>query len=178
MGLTELQSCSLCLCLDKNRRSLQAGVMLKKFDPKSKNRVILAQFDYSSSLRDLLAAISESIGLDVKILLQHPTPSLQGACPLRKACHDIIHCMEDREVSALCFVYDHCLKKNTWSKSTLLRRCIPNTLDSNLFTITAETLISEKGNMSVNHPLFGQTKRYGWAKTRNSDEMSFTIYMN
>ena len=173
MGITELQSCSLCLCLDKDKRSLHTGVMAKKVSPK--NRAIFDQFDYSSNLKDLLAAISKSLELEVKVLLQHPSPSSDGICQLQKACGDIIDIMDDGVVSTLCFVYDHCPNKNTWSKSTLLRRCVPDTLDTNKFGITDEVCISEKGDVNVHHPLLGKTQRFGWAMTRKSNEMSFTI---
>ena len=179
LGVTELQSSSLCLCLDKDKRSLQAGVMVKKFARRTSSRVVWDRFDYSQNLKDLLAAISKSLELEVIVLMQHPSPSSDGVSQLQKACQDITDCMEDGIVSTLCFVYDYCPNRNTWSRSSLLRMCIPDTLldSSNKFGISSEVCISKKGNIKVDHPLFGHTFRYGWAKARNSDEMSFSIFL-
>ena len=43
------------------------------------------------------------------------------------------------------------------------------------YNATEEVLVSSKLNSTIIHPLFGTTKRYGWAAMRNCNEYSFSI---
>ncbi len=176
--VTEMQSTSiLCLCLDKDKRSLSSGVIVKKNGPKS--RTILAEFNYKEGLKLLLNSLSEKCGKPIKVLLQHPSPSEKGFQELRQACSDIIKCMVTNNVSTLCFVYDSSSeRKNCWSKSRIIATCIPpDCMMDNTFSFTDEKLISEKGDDKVMHPLFGPTSRYGWARMKKSNEYTFSIIL-
>lgn len=97
------------------------------------------------------------------------------------------------------------VKRDLYLKSRLVRinsqtfLCCKNTMKDNTDYLSSSSLIYKAGSFCViehnmksisycfdstgisqkrdtnNHPLFGKTKRYGWAAMRNSDEWSFTV---
>lgn len=175
VGITEMESSNtLTLCLDKDKRSLQTGVICMNRASANSSRVILAQFNYRTNLEDLLIAVSASTRKPIKVLLQHPTPSSEGVGDLKAACKGILNCVLKRVVSSLSIVYDYSSNRNTWSKKLFMLSCFADHVATS-FAISDEILISKKGEDSVQHPVYGDTKRYGWAKTRNADEHSFVI---
>lgn len=177
--ITESQSKVLCLCLDKNKKSLSAGVLSKKNSPgpRGHSRTILAEFNYRQGTKKLLETLSKVTKKNLKVLLQHPSPSPAGIKDLSAACSDIMECLSTGIVSSICFVYDFDPKpeKNCWTKEALLSLCEIDQLDVSSCFVSDLKCISRKGDTQVNHPLFGMTERFGWARMKNSDEMTFSI---
>ena len=173
--ITEIESQCLCLCLDRDKKALSTGVIVKKNSPK-KSRTILAEYNYQEGMKNLMQSISDITGKQIKILFQHPSPSADGVDDLRRACTDIMECIATGTVSTICFVYDSAPGKTCWEKDGLLALCKQETyLDQSSFYVSDEKLISKKGDTNVIHPLFGLTSRFGWARMKNSNEFTFSI---
>ena len=71
------------------------------------------------------------------------------------------------------FLYDFSPNRNTWSQTGLVKLFMPKVEESK-YKVTEEIMVSSIDS-HVDHPLFGNTKRYGWAAMRNSNEYSFSI---
>ena len=67
------------------------------------------------------------------------------------------------------FIYDLANNRNTCNRTELLSLLIPKDELSH-YDVTEDQLVSLKGCDGMDHPLFGKTKRYGWAAMRNLDE--------
>ena len=178
-GVTELSSSILTLCVDINKRSLFTG--LSQIDGEiSTSSTIFALMDYSTDITKLLEGIKNALpGKVIHVLLQHPNPSIDEDNRSKLAL-----LFESLRLSLLngisynvTFVYDFSTNRNTWTKATLQSLFMHNSNESH-FNVTVENLVSCKGDNNVNHPLFGITKRYGWAAMRNCDEYSFSISFN
>ena len=72
------------------------------------------------------------------------------------------------------FVYDLDDNRNTWNRTGFLSLIMPKEELSH-YDVTGDKLVSLKCCDEMDHPLFGKTKRYGWAAMRNSDEWYFTV---
>lgn len=172
LGITEMESPFLCLCLDKDPRPLAAGVLAIKSSSKSESRFHFAQFNYAKGICSVLETIFDRTKLKLKVLFQHPSPSRNCKKDLKKACGDVLSSLDKKIVDSVYFVYDSSENRNSWNKDSIVRDCIPF---SAKYSLTEEKMISKKGNNTVTHPIFGETKRYGWARTRKDFEYSFEI---
>ena len=179
-GITELSSSKLTLCLDKNKRSIFTGLSQVK-NGQSKNTTIFAHFDYSKQIAELLQSIKEAYPAKlIRLLLQHPNPSIEEAnrSALSLLFKSVIISLKQGVLHDVTFVYDSSTSRFNWSKSDILSLFMSNTNSSN-YNVTNEVLVSSKGNNNVSHPLFGKTKRFGWAAMRNCNEYTFSIsHMN
>jgi hypothetical protein len=176
-GATELSSDKMCLCLDTDKRALYAGVL--QMHKSIRRRCVFSIFDYSQDLTDLLISLKSKIGLDIRILVQHPSPSkdTQSRKNLALAGNSILCAMLQGLVTHVTFVYDRDPNRNTWDRLSLKKIFLEkvDSVSQARFLISQEVIISNKVDRFVNHPIFGKTERYGWAMMRKCDEYEFTI---
>ena len=175
-GTTELASSTLTLCLDINKSSIFTGLSQIAGDISTQSTVY-ALMDYCEHSSELLNAIHNIIpGKVIRVLLQHPNPSINkgNTSKLSLLFESLRMSLKKGILHDVTFVYDFSPNRNTWSKAMLESFFIANS-DKTHFTVTDEMLLSYKGDNTVNHPLFGLTKRYGWAAMRNCAEYSFAI---
>ena len=116
-------------------------------------------------------------GKVIHLLLQHPNPS-----PAKDNRSKLFLLFESLNISLqqgvlhdVIFVYDFATNRNTWSKETLKSLYMMRNCNECEFNVSEQIIVSNKGDDNVKHPLFGKTKRYGWAAMRNCDEYSFSI---
>ena len=179
-GVTELASSIVTLCLDINKRSIFTGLGQVK-NQLSRNTMVYALLDYSIHLEELITMLKErNPGKIIRFLLQHLNPSMDKSN--RSSLTLLFNCiktlLKNGFINDVTFVYDSSAASNTWSKADIHSLFISKGDESN-FNFTDEILVSSKCNNNVVHPLFGRTKRYGWASMRNYDEYSFSIsYLN
>jgi hypothetical protein len=176
-GATESHSSLLCLCLDKDKRSLQTGVLTMHKSWGRKPRLIFESFNYATGLLALLQNISCRVKKNIQILVQHPSPSATCKSDLSNAGEAIFLAMKEGSSSGVTFVYDCCHSRNTWTKNTLVSTFLQRVTETDrlLLEISEEVMVSAKGDTQVQHPVLGLTERHGWAVMRNSNEHAFTI---
>ena len=175
-GITELSSSILTICIDNNKRSIYTA--LGQIDAESSKKYsICALMDYSTEITKLIDGIKEIMpGKVIHLLLQHPNPSTaeDNRLKLLLLFESLKISLQQGVLHDVIFVYDFSPNRNTWSKETLKSLFMRNCNECE-FNVSEEIVVSNKGDDNVKHPLFGKTKRYGWAAMRNCDEHSFNI---
>ena len=112
----------------------------------------------------------------IRVLLQHTNPSQdeQNISKLKLLFYALRISLMKGILHDVTFVYDLADNCNTWNRTKLLNLLMPKGELSH-YEVTEDQLVSLKGCDGMDHPLFGKTKRYGWAAMRNSDEWYFTV---
>lgn len=180
-GANEMTSSIPCLCLEKSKQCVFSGaVNLKSLSKENKNGLYHAYFDFTSKVG--VYEICEVLKLryphlKLRILFQHPNPSDEVVYSIVGS--KCIKALMNGFVSDIHFVYDTDRKKNKncWERTHLYQvftSQVCSSILSNLMN-TEEIIVSEKGDDSVNHPIFGLVSRMGWAFTRKGTECSFLI---
>ena len=183
-GATELLSDKLCVCLDVDKRSVFTGmIQLHKSVNVHSNKVVFGIFDYSNRLFEFCSALKGILNKDqvVRVLFQHPTPSYNEAIrnKLCSALTQVRSAMMNKLVCELVIVYDLDEKRNTWRHEKILEiffNAIDN-YEKARFTNSKYAIISNDDD-TVTHPIFGNVKRFGWGKMRNSEQSSLIITYN
>eukprot|EP00804_Cyclotella_cryptica_P023294 CCRYP_000465-RA/>CCRYP_000465-RA protein AED:0.00 eAED:0.00 QI:492/1/1/1/0/0/2/21/294 len=181
---TEMQSqMNLCICLDTNKKSLFASKFIYKYSPQPKgSNVLLHYFDMSKGLLQLLNTLSSRRHLPIIVLFQHPSPSPEKTSrnAIATASKDCMHALVSGYIEEIHYVFDYNPSKNTWSGDKLQALthslCEKHIIDN---TCTSHTqTISENGDETVCHPIFGVVNRRGWALMKKGHEMAFVISKN
>ena len=179
MAETELHSDEMCICLDVDKRSLYSAFFAMKFlHQKQNNRLVFHRHDMSNGLYALLKQLRNSTALPLVVLFQHPSPTM-NQYKLSIASHDCFRALTDNVVQSVHYVYDRHPNpsKNFWKYNSLFgtikAQCTPQSLDHILFS--QERTISEIGDHHVQHPVFGQVPRVGWAALKKGIEVSFYV---
>lgn len=172
---TEMSSDLPCLCLDNDRRAIYSSIINLKGNVIGKKQFTYhSVFDIrrSNELLSILQNIKHSLpDHTVKILFQHPDPSLDstydtcGKLCIKALCEKLIaeiHFVYDSRVDATCFKRDEIIDR------FMLKSCSE-------VTIGEEFVISEQDDISVIHPLFGFTSRLSWAKMKKGNEHTFCV---
>jgi hypothetical protein len=176
---TEMESGELCVCLDKDKKSLFTCAFAAKYLWKKHANVIFSWYDTKDGILDLLSAINFKTLLPVVVLFQHPSPSMD--CKNRKNLQStILECISAKErnvVESIHFVFDTNLgtKGNCWKERELFSMVETLCNGNRTHQVTEPSVVSDKGVVVVRHPLFGDTERRGWAKMKSGVEMSFSI---
>ena len=181
---TEMQSqMNLCICLDTNKKSLFASKFIYKYSPQPKgSNVLLHYFDMSKGLLQLLNSLSSRCHLPIIVLFQHPSPSPEKTSrnAIATAYKDCMHVLVSGYMEEIHYVFDYNPSKNTWTGDKLQALthslCEKHIID---ITCTSHTqTISENGDETVRHPIFGVVNRRGWALMKKGHEMAFVISKN
>ena len=168
---------SAILCLDTNRRLLFAARMsLLQFEHPSS--MFMSFFDYTSDIETLFSRLKIETGASkIRILYQHPTPSLVTTNLFSLSCCKSVSALIAMHIDSIHFVFDHYPERNSWTpaslKTAFSKQLIPLSLNRIAISKT-ETLCFFNGE-KVHHPLFGKIIRYGWAKMKNGEELSIKI---
>ena len=168
---------SAILCLDTNRRSLFAARMsLLQFQHPTS--MFVSYFDYTSDIGTLFSRLKIETGAStIRILYQHPTPSVVTRNLFSLSCSKSVNALIDMHIDSIHFVFDHYPERNSWTPSSLKaafsKLLIP--LSLNLITISKTERLCFFNGEKVHHPLFGKITRYGWAKMKNGEELSIKI---
>jgi hypothetical protein len=172
---TELNSDQLCLCLDTDRRALQAAVI--NMGGFGKSNVILAHFDMSKRLLQLLQLIKQKTEMDIVVLLQHPNPSKDDTSrnDIAKAGFDCVCALQTRIISSVHLVFDYHPTKTCWTRDSLQQAFIPPSQEVTGVFVSALKVIACENSSRVAHPLFGDTPRLGWSKLKTGSEHCFFI---
>lgn len=185
IGETECQASAgdLVLCFDNSRRSLFSGKFMSRFFyPSSKRNVIFSVFDYSHDLLDFMKELHLKVPSIPKVLLfQHPSPSpeVKSRTALKTAILESSISLKLGYVSSIHFVFDHnsTVGKNTWSYhqlSKLVRESMEESQTS--FSISEENILSSQNDDYVNHPVFGEISKVGWAlMKKGGSEIGFIV---
>jgi len=171
---------NLCICLDTNKKSLFASKFIYKYSPQPKgSNVLLHYFDMSKGLLQLLNTLSSRCHLPIIVLFQHPSPSPEKTSrnAIATASKDCMHALVSGYIEEIHYVFDYNPSKNTWSGDKLQalthslceKHIIDNTCSSHIQTI------SQNGDETVHHPIFGVVNRRGWALMKKGHEMAFVI---
>jgi len=174
---TEMKSGELCVCLDKDKKSLYTCAFAAKYLWKKHANVILLWYDTKDGIIDLLTAINTRSLLPVVVLFQHPSLSMKSKnrTNLQSTIQECITAKESNVVESIHFVYD----TNSGTKGTYWKEreifVIVERMCDRTHQVTEPSVVSEKGVVMVKHPLFGDTKRRGWADKKAGVEMSFSI---
>ena len=175
-GITEISSNTLTLCLDIDKRAIYSGLNQVN-DRNCINRTIFAVMDYSVKVEVLLQEIKIAMPeKTIRVLLQNTNPSQddQNISKLKLLFYALRISLMKGILHDVTFVYDLADNRNTWNRTGFLSLIMPKE-ELLHYDVTEDKLVSLKGCDEMNHPLFGKTKRYGWAAMRNSDEWSFTV---
>ena len=145
----------------------------------SSNLTLFALIDFSENIEELLKKIKKKLpNKTIRVLMQHPNPSLDEKNQYNMSCLfvSLKMCLELCIILDITFVYDFSHKRNTWSISKLLTLFMNNIDEKSVsqYSVGEEKIISLKG-CNVDHPLFGNINRYGWASMKKSDEYTFSM---
>ena len=117
--------------------------------------------------------------MPIIVLFQHPSPSPEKTSrnAIATASSDCMHALISGYIAEIHYVFDYNPSKNTWSGDKLQALvhslCEQHIIDN---TCTLHSLtISENGDETVCHPIFGAVDRSGWALMKKRHEMAFVI---
>ena len=138
-GLTELSSEILCLCVDTNRRSVFTGLCQVK-GKKASNLTVFAVMNFSENMDQLLLGIKKAIpNLTIRVLLQHPSPSIVelNQNNMKQLFSSLRMTMESVHIKDVTFVYDYCNDRNTLSRESILE-LFNNKVERDRYSATEE----------------------------------------
>lgn len=174
----EMQSGELCVCLDKDRKSLYACAFASKYLWRKKSKILFLLYDVKNGIKDLLRQIKLASELPVVVLIQHPSPSTldKNMAILKSTIHQCITAKEMNYVDSIHFVYNTNSGSTgtSWNEKKLFNMVKPM-CENEAHQLIEPFVISEKGDAAVKHQIFGHTDRRGWAKLKGGEEMSFGI---
>ena len=139
-----------------------------------KGRVmVFAYFNYATELYQLLELIAGKTTARLQVLFQHPSPSLVTRNSISCAGRDCAKAMLGGIISRVDFVFDFHPSKNSWNGQSLLdtflASCDDQDIKNKLF-VSELTSIAEINCNGVDHPVFGDITRLGWAKMKKGTE--------
>jgi hypothetical protein len=179
MAETELHSNEMCICLDVDKRFLfSANFAQTLLCPKEYNRLICHRHDMSNGLYSLISQLRDRTALPLVILFQHPSPTMKPH-KLSIASRDCFRALSDNVLESVHYVYDRHIdhSKTFWKYDSLIgtitSQCPSQIMESLQFT--PEKSISEFGDDLVQHPVYGQVPRVGWAAWKKGIEVSFSV---
>ena len=132
----------------------------------------------SVGLYSLIKQLRDSTALPLVILFQHPSPTMNHH-KLSIAYRDCFRAFSDNVVESVHYVYDSHTNhsKNFWKYksliSTITGQCTSQIMEYLQFT--QERTISEIGGYQVQHRVYGQVPRVGWAALKKGIEVSFSV---
>jgi hypothetical protein len=178
---TEINSNDICVCLDKNKKSLYSCAFACKHLKKTKIPIIFHQYNMKDGgLVKLLTSIKKVSNLSIQILFQHPSPSsdIKNKRILQSTIQECINAQRIYVVESIHFVYDSTpnARGTSWGRHELHNLvhdlCVKNETQHSM---TAPSTISNKTDNYVLHPIFGKNIRKGWALMKKGNEMSFSV---
>ena len=114
------------------------------------------------------------------VLFQHPSPGKEGdnRSILRSTFLECIQAQRAKTVESIHFVYDVASNaRGTSWKSNELYNLVQRMCEGDIqHRLTVPSTISEKPDICVCHPIFGEALRRGWASMKKGTEMSFSIF--
>jgi hypothetical protein len=130
--------------------------------------VILAHFDMSKRLLQLLQLIKQKTEMDIVVLFQHPNPSKDDNSrnTIAKAGFDCVCALQTRIISSVYLVFDYHPTKTRWTQDSLQQAFIPPSQGVTGVFVSALKVIACENSSRVAHPLFGDTPRLGWSKLK------------
>lgn len=187
---TEMHSSSrdLNICLDVDKRALYVAVFSLKYLHKSKPNTIIQYHDMEHGLYNLLHSIQANTKLPILVLFQHPSPTteIRHRQVLIKAAFECIKCLTILDwVRSIHFVYDWSEKdgKTSWKKNELryllIKECyLSSQALHDAITFTEDKNISYINTSMINHPVYGISKRRGWAQMKSGQERAFSVILS
>jgi hypothetical protein len=178
---TEMNSNDLCICLDKDKKSLYSCAFARKYLMKSKSPLVFGQYNMKDGgIIKLLKSIKMVTKLPLQILFQHPSPSQanENRSVLQSTFIECIKAQREELVERIHFVYDSTpdnVRGTSWKTTELYDMVHGICLNDTQHSLTTPFIISNKTDTYVNHPLFGKTERRGWASMKKGVEMSFSV---
>ena len=167
-----MQGNDLCLCMDKDKRSLFNASITACYFYKSKN-AIFHQRDMSDNLHMLVKKVSNILKIPVVILFQHPSPSSKVSISLAgKSC---LLLLSNGHADKIVVVFDFNYGKNCWTYHDLKHTLIGHNHIHRKMTVSHPVLICDIKSNKYSHPLFGTVVRTGWALMKKGDEVAFHI---
>jgi hypothetical protein len=185
---TEMHSSpsDLNVCLDVNKRLLYSAIFSLKYLYRRKSNMIIQHYNMKEGFHHLVSTIRSYTRLPIVILFQHPSPSTQVGLHevMIKAALECMYLISINVVTSIHFVYDWTtvVGKTCWQKDELrdllIKECYvsPSLLTS--LTLTKDRKISIGKTSIIIHPVYGVTKRYGWAQMKSGKERAFSVLKN
>ena len=141
-----------------------------------------AQFDFANGgdLHYLLGLLKKSYpSNEIQVLFMHPSPGMDERNTYALAGKQCIDSLKKKYITSVFFVYDILKsnskkKTNCWSYKSLLE-CFLSLTNSEKLKISESCIISEKKQDTMQHPIFNNIRRKGWAAVRKGEEHCFFI---
>ena len=133
----------------------------------------MKHFDMSGT-GNLVKSIRLHTDLPITVLFQHPSPSVdpKSRNAIRAAGKDCVEGLLYKSIQEVAIDFDFKQGANCWSDEAL---CSAFGFKSEVVRVSKANIIcSEEGNM-VNHPVFGNVPRVGWAHMKKGVEKAMTI---
>ncbi len=185
---TEMHSSpsDLNLRLDVNKRSMYTAIFSLKYLYRRKSNMIIQHYNMKEGFHHLVSTIRSYTRLPIVILFQHPSPSTQvGLCEVMiKAALECMYLISINVVTSIHFVYDWTtiVGKTCWQKNELrhllIKECYLSPSLVTSLTLTKDRKISFGKTSIMIHPVYGVTKRYGWAQMKSGKERAFSVLKN
>jgi len=183
---TEMHSSSrdFNICLDVDKRALYSALFSLKYLHEGKSNMIIQYHDMKDGFYDILHTIQTNTQLPILILFQHPSPTTEirhRQALIKAALHCIMCLFIIDEVQSIHFVYDWNENSNTcWQKNELrlflLKECyLSSAALLHSITFTDDINISYINTSMINHPVYGITKKRGWAQMKFGQERAFSV---
>ncbi len=176
---TEVHSDDLCLCLDKDKQSLFATAFALKYLCRRKNNIVYCHQKMENGLLNILTSLQHICCVPLVVLFQHPSPVSRDKSGnyLAEASRQCIMALGDGIIDSIHYIYDvhESSSKTSWKGKCLLVVSTCTEHQCNKIFISKPIVISKQESKTVHHPVFGITKRYGWANAKVGKEMSFFI---
>ena len=175
---SEVTSDKLCLCLDKDRRALQSGVV--NMHRLHKSSIIFAYFTYGKdSLYDLLKLIHSKTGSEIEVLIQYPTLSLTklAIAAMERVGHHCIDALLEKIIGKINFIFYFEEGRNTWT-SCKLREIFMKQIPCSKIEqvgISETQVIADISDNYLIHPVLGKINILGWARMRRGKEVYFSL---
>jgi hypothetical protein len=178
---TEIQAKpqDLCLCMDKDKRSLFAAAFSHKYLQKKKSYLLFQHFDMGNGLQDFLSRLALKATVPIVVLFQHPSPSpdARSVNDISLAVRDCILLLLSGHIKSVHVVFDCHKSKNCWTEPSLKEVCLSKCQSHlrKLVSFSECSCISQLDEALVNHPVFGVIHRGRWAKMKVGEERCFSI---
>lgn len=164
----EIQSSSLSICLDINKRSLFCANLRIKVE--KKNNVLLRYFNWKHDLLDLFYHLSSHKLPIINVLFQHPSPndSLDYRESLAEAGMNCLLSLKLGRINNLYIIFDNIPGKHCWTSDSMEYWFTKYWCEDKIVTVNK---ISAALDNIVNHPLFGITNRKGWSLYKTKSDI-------
>jgi len=164
----EIESSSLCICLDVNKRSLFCANL--RLSLKKKSNVIVRYFNWKDDLLDLLYHLSSYKLPDINVLIQHPSPNkcLDYRESFAECGMNCLLSLKLGRINSIHLIYDYIDGKHCWSRDSIEYWFTKYWGEETIVTVTK---ISDASNDIVNHPIFGVCSRIGWSHHKSKSDI-------